>query len=55
MRFAAMLLDYGARLEGRDDLLGSTPLGWAFRWGRRELVGMVAEALSAEGGSAGLV
>jgi ankyrin repeat protein len=36
--FAAMLLDYGARLEGRDDLLGSTPLGWACRWGRRELV-----------------
>ena len=38
VRFAAMLLDHGARLDGRDDLLQSTPLGWACRWGRRELV-----------------
>jgi ankyrin repeat protein len=37
-RFAAMLLDHGARLDVRDDLLRSTPLGWACRWGRRELV-----------------
>jgi ankyrin repeat protein len=37
-RFAAMLLDHGARLDVRDDLLRSTPLGWASRWGRRELV-----------------
>lgn len=36
-RFAAMLLDYGARLDVRDDLLKSTPLGWACRWGRKEL------------------
>jgi len=37
-RFASMLLDHGARLDLRDDLLQSTPLGWACRWGRRELV-----------------
>jgi ankyrin repeat protein len=37
-RFASMLLDYGARLDLRDDLLKSTPLGWASRWGHRELV-----------------
>jgi ankyrin repeat protein len=37
-RFAAMLLDHGARLDLRDDLLKSTPLGWACRWGQRELV-----------------
>jgi ankyrin repeat protein len=36
--FAAMLLDRGARLDLRDDLLKSTPLGWACRWGRKELV-----------------
>jgi hypothetical protein len=33
-----MLIDHGARLDMRDDLLKSTPLGWACRWGRRELV-----------------
>jgi len=37
-RFAAILLDHGARLDLRDDLLKSTPLGWACRWGRKELV-----------------
>ncbi|HTQ57666.1 MAG TPA: ankyrin repeat domain-containing protein [Bryobacteraceae bacterium] len=37
-RFAAMLLDAGARLDVRDDLLRSTPLGWACRWGRRPMV-----------------
>ncbi len=37
-RFASMLLDRGARLDLRDGLLQSTPLGWACRWGRRELV-----------------
>jgi ankyrin repeat protein len=36
-RFAAMLLDHGARLDLRDDLLQSTPLGWAYRWGRKKL------------------
>jgi ankyrin repeat protein len=38
VRFAAMLLDYGARLDIRDDLLQSSPMGWACRWGRYELV-----------------
>ena len=37
-RFAALLLDAGARLDLRDDLLKSTPLGWACRWGRIKLV-----------------
>ena len=37
-RFAAMLIDHGARLDMRDDLLRSTPLAWACRWGYRELV-----------------
>jgi ankyrin repeat protein len=35
---ATMLLDAGARLDVRDDLLKSTPLGWACRWGRVTLV-----------------
>ena len=38
VRFAGMLLDHGARVDARDDLLRSTPLGWACRWGRTELV-----------------
>lgn len=37
-RFASMLIDHGADLSLRDDLLQSTPLGWACRWGRKELV-----------------
>lgn len=36
--FAGAALDAGARLDLRDDLLRSTPLGWACRWGREELV-----------------
>jgi hypothetical protein len=28
------LLDAGARTDVRDDILRSTPLGWACRWGR---------------------
>jgi hypothetical protein len=35
---ATMLLDAGASLAIRDALLKSTPLGWACRWGRIELV-----------------
>jgi hypothetical protein len=42
-RFAAMLIDHGARLNVRDDLLQSTPLGWACRWGRRELVELLLQ------------
>jgi ankyrin repeat protein len=37
-QLATMLLDSGARLDVRDKLLMSTPLGWACRWGRVELV-----------------
>jgi ankyrin repeat protein len=37
-RFASMLIDHGARLDARDDLLKSTPLGWACRWGHLEMV-----------------
>lgn len=36
--FASAALDAGASLQMRDDLLQSTPLGWACRWGRIELV-----------------
>ena len=36
--FATALLDAGAKLDLRDNLLKSTPLGWACRWGRVELV-----------------
>lgn len=46
-RFAAMLLEHGVRLDLRDDLLKSTPLGWACRWGRLEM----AELLIARGAS----
>jgi ankyrin repeat protein len=42
-RFAAMLIDAGARLDVRDDLLRSTPLGWACRWGREPLVELLIE------------
>jgi hypothetical protein len=41
--FATLLLDAGARLDERDDLLRSTPLGWACRWGRLELVKLLIE------------
>jgi len=36
--FANVALDAGATLDCRDDLLNSTPLGWACRWGRPEVV-----------------
>jgi ankyrin repeat protein len=35
---AAILLDAGARMDVRDDVLRSTPLGWACRWGRTAMV-----------------
>ncbi len=44
-RFARMLLDAGARFDLRDDILQSTALGWACRWGRRAM----AELLIARG------
>jgi len=36
--FARLLLDAGAKLNVRDELLQSTGLGWACRWGGLELV-----------------
>ena len=43
--FASMLLDHGASasLGLRDDLLRSTPLGWACRWGREKMVRLLIE------------
>ena len=41
--FAAALLDAGAAMNVRDDLLKSTPLGWACRWGRTEVARVLLE------------
>jgi hypothetical protein len=43
VQFATALLDAGARLDLRDNILKSTPLGWACRWGRIELVKLYLE------------
>jgi ankyrin repeat protein len=40
---AALLLDAGARMDVRDDVLRSTPLGWACRWGRLPMVRVLLE------------
>ena len=40
---ATMLLDAGASLKRQDPLLKSTPLGWACRWGRIDLVQLYLE------------
>ena len=42
-RFAGMLIDAGASLTLRDDLLQSTPLGWACRWGRTKMAKILVE------------
>ena len=41
--FATAVLDAGGRLDIRDDLLKSTPLGWACRWGLADLVKLFLE------------
>jgi ankyrin repeat protein len=41
--YAEMLLDQGARVDIRDDLLKSTALGWACRWGRVYFVKLLLE------------
>jgi ankyrin repeat protein len=41
LAFARILLEKGAPLDARDDLLRSTPLGWACRWGHAELVSLL--------------
>ena len=43
IRFAILLLDFGASLTLRDSLMQSTPLGWACRWGRVDLVRLLLE------------
>jgi ankyrin repeat protein len=43
LAFANALLDAGARTDLRDGLLNSTPLGWACRWGRIELVELLLQ------------
>jgi len=42
--FAAALLQAGARLDVRDEMLRSTPLAWACRWGRIEVVKLLLQA-----------
>ena len=41
--FASALLDAGARMDVRDDILQSTPLGWACRWGRASVAKAMLE------------
>jgi ankyrin repeat protein len=41
--FGRTALEAGARSDGRDDILKSTPLGWACRWGRIKLVRLLME------------
>jgi ankyrin repeat protein len=41
--FAGALLDAGARMDVRDDILKSTPLGWACRWGRAAVANVMLE------------
>jgi hypothetical protein len=41
--FARMALEAGARMNARDHILRSTPLGWACRWGRVQLVKLLIE------------
>jgi ankyrin repeat protein len=41
--FGRAALEAGARSGGRDDILKSTPLGWACRWGRIKLVRLLME------------
>lgn len=40
---AKVLVSAGARTNVRDDLLRSTPLGWACRWGRTDVVQILIE------------
>jgi ankyrin repeat protein len=41
--FGLEALEAGARVHRRDDILSSTPLGWACRWGRAQLVKLLIE------------
>jgi ankyrin repeat protein len=39
----ALLLDHGADINAIDDEPRSTPLGFAARWGRREVIGLLLD------------
>ncbi len=41
--FAEALLDAGAKMDVRDEILRSTPLGWACRWGRLPVVRLLLD------------
>ncbi len=41
--FGLAALEAGARMDRRDEILCSTPLGWACRWGRVRLVRLLVE------------
>ena len=41
--FAAALLSAGARVGVRDDILKSTSLGWACRWGREKVAKLMLD------------
>ncbi|HEY3937495.1 MAG TPA: ankyrin repeat domain-containing protein [Bryobacteraceae bacterium] len=41
--FGRAALEAGARMDRRDDILNSTTLGWACRWGRLPLVELLTE------------
>jgi ankyrin repeat protein len=43
MPYAEMMLAAGARIDIRDELLNSTVLGWACRWGRIHFVKLLLE------------
>jgi ankyrin repeat protein len=43
VELASLVLARSPRLDIRDDLLKSTPLGWACRWGRIELVKLLLD------------
>jgi ankyrin repeat protein len=49
--FATMLVEAGAQLDVRDNLLKSTPLGWACRWGRVDLVKLLLRSKGRPGGT----
>jgi len=44
LQFGRILLKYGVELDVIDDLLQSTPLGWAVRWERYELAKLYLES-----------
>jgi ankyrin repeat protein len=43
VEFASVLLNAGARMDVRDDILKSTALGWACRWGRAGVAKVMLE------------